>query len=96
VRFTLEWYLSGELLSARERYRMRERGVRAITGTQPTFSTGGVLDDASSHRWSPGVEIGVVNAAFTRSMNRCASRHRLLHAIYVHCCAICWRERLGN
>jgi succinyl-diaminopimelate desuccinylase len=88
VRFTLEWYLSGEpfYTAPGALSNAASAAVRAITGTQPTFSTGGGTSDGRfiAPLGAQVVEIGVVNASIHK-INESVRIEDIdsLHAIYV-------------
>jgi succinyl-diaminopimelate desuccinylase len=88
VRFTLEWYLSGEpfYTAAGALSDAASAAVRAITGTQPSFSTGGGTSDGRfiAPLGAQVVEIGVVNASIHK-INESVRVEDIdsLHAIYL-------------
>jgi succinyl-diaminopimelate desuccinylase len=88
VRFTLEWYLSGEpfYTAPGALSKAASVAVRTITGTQPTFSTGGGTSDGRfiAPLGAQVVEIGVVNASIHK-INESVRVEDIdsLHAIYV-------------
>jgi succinyl-diaminopimelate desuccinylase len=88
VRFTLEWYLSGEpfYTAPGALSNAASVAVRTITGTQPTFSTGGGTSDGRfiAPLGAQVVEIGVVNASIHK-INESVRIEDIdsLHAIYV-------------
>ena len=88
VRFTLEWYLSGEpfYTAAGALSDAASAAVRAITGTQPNFSTGGGTSDGRfiAPLGAQVVEIGVVNASIHK-INESVRIEDIdsLHAIYL-------------
>jgi len=88
VRFTLEWYLSGEpfYTPPGALSNAASVAVRTITGTQPTFSTGGGTSDGRfiAPLGAQVVEIGVVNASIHK-INESVRIEDIdsLHAIYV-------------
>jgi succinyl-diaminopimelate desuccinylase len=88
VRFTLEWYLSGEpfYTAPGALSNAASAAVRAITGAQPTFSTGGGTSDGRfiAPLGAQVVEIGVVNASIHK-INESVRIEDIdsLHAIYV-------------
>ena len=89
VRYTLEWYLSGEpfytppgpLSSA------VCAAVRTVTGREPTLSTGGGTSDGRfiAPMGAQVVELGVVNASIHK-VNECVRIEDIdtLHAMYLH------------
>jgi succinyl-diaminopimelate desuccinylase len=88
VRYTLEWYVSGEpfytapgaLSSA------VSEAVQAVTGTRPTFSTGGGTSDGRfiAPMGAQVVELGVVNASIHK-VNESVRIEDIdtLHAMYL-------------
>jgi succinyl-diaminopimelate desuccinylase len=88
VRFTLEWYLSGEpfYTAPGALSNAASVAVRTITGTQPRFSTGGGTSDGRfiAPLGAQVVEIGVVNASIHK-INESVRIEDIdsLHAIYV-------------
>jgi succinyl-diaminopimelate desuccinylase len=88
VRYTLEWYLSGEPFYTAPGALSNAAGaaVRTITGTQPSFSTGGGTSDGRfiAPLGAQVVEIGVVNASIHK-INESVRIEDIdsLHAIYV-------------
>jgi len=88
VRFTLEWYVSGEpfYTPPGALSNAASVAVRAITGTQPMFSTGGGTSDGRfiAPLGAEVVEIGVVNASIHK-INESVRIEDIdsLHAIYV-------------
>jgi succinyl-diaminopimelate desuccinylase len=88
VRFTIEWYVSGEpfYTAPGALSNAASVAVRAITGTEPAFSTGGGTSDGRfiAPLGAQVVEIGVVNASIHK-INESVRIEDIdsLHAIYV-------------
>ena len=88
VKYTLEWYLSGEPFYTPPGQLSSAvcAAVRAITGPQPTLSTGGGTSDGRfiAPLGAQVVELGVVNASIHK-VNECVRIEDVdtLHAIYL-------------
>jgi len=88
VRFTLEWYVSGEpfYTPPGALSNAASVAVRTVTGAQPAFSTGGGTSDGRfiAPLGAQVVEIGVVNASIHK-INESVRVEDIdsLHAIYV-------------
>ena len=88
VKYTLEWYLSGEPFYTPPGQLSSAvcAAVRAITGRQPTLSTGGGTSDGRfiAPLGAQVVELGVVNASIHK-VNECVRIEDVdtLHAIYL-------------
>jgi succinyl-diaminopimelate desuccinylase len=88
VKFTLEWYLSGEPFYTPPGPLSTAvcAAVRAVTGREPTLSTGGGTSDGRfiAPMGAQVVELGVVNASIHK-VNECVRIEDVdtLHAIYL-------------
>jgi succinyl-diaminopimelate desuccinylase len=89
VRYTLEWYVSGEPFHTPPGVLSRAVGdaVATVTGRQPQLSTGGGTSDGRFIRplGAQVVELGVVNASIHK-VNECVAVADLdaLHRMYVN------------
>lgn len=88
VRYTLEWYVSGEpfFTPPAELSRAAVRAIRAETGAEPKLSTGGGTSDGRfiAPLGAQVVELGVVNATIHK-VNECVRVAEIdaLHRIYL-------------
>jgi succinyl-diaminopimelate desuccinylase len=88
VKYTLEWYLSGEPFYTPPGPLSRAvcAAVRTVTGREPTLSTGGGTSDGRfiAPMGAQVVELGVVNASIHK-VNECVRIEDIdtLHAIYL-------------
>lgn len=88
VRYTLEWYVSGEpfFTPPAELSRAAVDAIRAVTGAEPKLSTGGGTSDGRfiAPMGAQVVEIGVVNASIHK-VNECVRVEEIdaLHRIYL-------------
>jgi succinyl-diaminopimelate desuccinylase len=89
VKYTLEWYLSGEPFYTAPGALSSAvcAAVRSITGRDPALSTGGGTSDGRfiAPMGAQVVELGVVNATIHK-VNECVRIEDIdtLHAIYLH------------
>src|SRR5262245_23166373 len=87
VKFTIEWYLSGEpfYTSPGEFSEAVSKAVEQVSGKRPNYSTGGGTSDGRfiAPTGAQVVELGVVNASIHK-VNECARVDDInaLHAIY--------------
>ena len=88
LKYTLEWYVSGEPFYTPPGPLSTAvcAAVRAVTGREPTLSTGGGTSDGRfiSAMGAQVVELGVVNASIHK-VNECVRIEDVdtLHAIYL-------------
>ncbi len=89
MRYTLEWYVSGEPFYTPPGALSRAVGeaVAQVTGTQPRLSTGGGTSDGRfiATLGAQVVELGVVNASIHK-VNECVRVADIdaLHRMYVN------------
>jgi len=89
VKFTIEWYLSGEpfYTPPGEFSEAVSAAVKEVTGTSPKYSTGGGTSDGRfiAPTGAQVVELGVVNASIHK-VNECVKVSEIdaLHQMYVN------------